>query len=259
MDSFRASRDLVLGLAARYHTLVSDKSLSQTPLSLETSFMELAEVCLWGNVADLSLRPDMSSDEMQELQGACRTNEKLLCNDLPKVWGFLREKNPQNSKPVRVDFVLDNAGFELYGDLLLAGWLLSTNLADKVVLHAKNIPWFVSDVMPGDFHDLLGVLKHPREFFEHGPAGKAPLPEQQVQTLQFLHEQWDQFVHDGRLVVQADRFWTQGGSFWRMPSVAEDLVEDLKESRLVIFKGDLNYRKLVGDVSFFLSRCSQQL
>jgi damage-control phosphatase, subfamily III len=256
LDSFRSSRDIVLGLAARYQALI-ESSQKASPQSLEDSFMELSEICLWGNVADLSLRPDMSNDEMQELQSVCRTNEKLLCNDLASVWALLQDK-PKGEQS-RVDIVLDNSGFELFGDLLLAGWLLSSCVVDKVVLHAKSIPWFVSDVMLVDFEALLGVLQHPRVFFEHGAAGMSPLSEKDIQSLHFLHEQLHDFVEKGRLEVQADPFWTQPGTFWRMPSVASDLFEDLKQSRLVIFKGDLNYRKLVGDVSSPHSRWGARL
>lgn len=46
--------------------------------------------------------------------------------------------------------------------------------------------------------------------------------------------------------------WIGLGSFWRLFKEVLELVEDLKGSEVVIFKGDLNYRKLVGDVSFFL-------
>ncbi|KAH6670894.1 hypothetical protein F5X68DRAFT_194396 [Plectosphaerella plurivora] len=248
LDSFRSSRDLVLGLAARYEALV-EAVPSASPQSLKESFMELSEICLWGNVADLSLRPDMSNDEMKELQSACRTNEKLLCNDLTSVWASLQGKpdGTNKSKQSRVDIVLDNSGFELFGDLLLAGWLLSSGLVDKVILHAKSIPWFVSDVMPVDFEAILGVLQHPRVFFENGAS---PLAEKEARSLQFLYKSWNDFVQQGKLEVQADPFWTEPGTFWRMPSVAKDLFEDLKKSKVVIFKGDLNYRKLVGDVAW---------
>lgn len=36
-----------------------------------------------------------------------------------------------------------------------------------------------------------------------------------------------------------------------MPVEEEGVVGDWKGAEVVVFKGDLNYRKLVGDVSFF--------
>jgi hypothetical protein len=49
--------------------------------------------------------------------------------------------------------------------------------------------------------------------------------------------------------LRPNTFWTAGGSFWRLPKTEPSLAEDMKESELVIFKGDLNYRKLTADVS----------
>jgi damage-control phosphatase, subfamily III len=75
------------------------------------------------------------------------------------------------------------------------------------------------------------------------------LSDKEVDELSFLFDEWSQFHAEGQLMLRPNRVWTHPGSFWRLPHEDERLVEDLKESELVIFKGDLNYRKLVGDVS----------
>ena len=59
---------------------------------------------------------------------------------------------------VRIDIVLDNAGVEFFTDLVLAEFLLSARIADEVVFQPKAIPWYVSDVIPGDLTKLYDLL-----------------------------------------------------------------------------------------------------
>jgi hypothetical protein len=58
-----------------------------------------------------------------------------------------------------MDVVLDNAGLELYTDLLMADFLVSSGLASKVALHGKLLPWFVSDTLAGDLEGVLAALE----------------------------------------------------------------------------------------------------
>jgi uncharacterized protein with ATP-grasp and redox domains len=223
-------------------------------------FMEMCEICLWGNATDLSLLTSLSYEDIQKLQGseARKASEKnILVNDLPAAYERLLEAKKEGKKERRVDIVLDNAGFELYVDLILAGYLLSAGLATTVVLHPKSIPWFVSDVLPSDFAALLSAVASPRKFFEtpsdeelHQDKTPTPLSETEADELSFLFQEWVTFHSEGQLVLRPNRFWTHPGSYWRLPHTDKELYEDLKTSELVIFKGDLNYRKLTADVSF---------
>lgn len=219
-------------------------------------FMEMCEICLWGNATDLSLLTSLTYEDIQKLQGseARKNSEKnILINDLDKAYDVLKAARKEGRNR-QVDIVLDNAGFELYVDLILAGFLLSAGLATNVVLHSKSIPWFVSDVVPKDFSDLLNALNNAQSFYsapseDEQRDGKTPTPlsEKEGGELDFLFKAWSEFHAEGQLTLRANRFWTEGGSYWRLPGTAPRLYEDLKESELVIFKGDLNYRKLTGD------------
>ncbi|WEW56616.1 Hairy/enhancer-of-split with YRPW motif protein 2 [Emydomyces testavorans] len=264
MATFKSSRPAVLELGARYTDLHKEikahHSGEQDEKAEELLFVEMCEICLWGNATDLSLLTSLTYDDIQKLQGSKArkaAEENILVNDLPAAFAVLNDaRKIKKNQERRVDIVLDNAGFELFVDLILAGYLLLSGLATTVVLHPKSIPWFVSDVLPKDFADLVSALADPQAFFtaaddEHDPRSNGepapPLSENEVSELQSLFNQWAQLHADGKLIIRPNRFWTTAGSYWRIPNAVPDLWNDLKQSELVLFKGDLNYRKLTGD------------
>jgi damage-control phosphatase, subfamily III len=269
MSTFKSSRPAVLELAAKYKDIVEQIKKasavvpSDDPAKVEEAekmlFMEMCEICLWGNATDLSLLTSLSYEDIQKLQGsnARKESEKnIIVNDLSAAFSILMD-GKKAGETSRISIVLDNAGFELFVDLILAGYLLSEGLASEVVLHPKSIPWFVSDVVPKDFVDLLNALADPQAFYaalsDHD-NGKSPGPltDEEVTNLKFLFDNWTDLHSEGKLILRPSRFWTHAGSYWRMPHTAPEVLEDLKECELVIFKGDLNYRKLTGDVSHII-------
>ncbi|KAK7520765.1 uncharacterized protein IWZ02DRAFT_451829 [Phyllosticta citriasiana] len=266
ISTFKSSRPAVIELAAKYKELVTQLEMGRSaqPTAEEKEaadkilFMEMCEICLWGNATDLSLLTNLSYEDIQKLQGseARKASEKnILVNDLEAAYSALLAAKKAGKAERRVDIVLDNAGFELFVDLILAGYLLSAGLATNVVLHPKSIPWFVSDVVPGDFGALLNALADPQAFYtsqsdddrhaERAPS--PPLSPPDAAALSFLFQRWSGFHAEGQLVIRPNRFWTEGGSYWRLPGTAPALLDDLKLSELVLFKGDLNYRKLTAD------------
>jgi uncharacterized protein with ATP-grasp and redox domains len=260
-SGFKSSKPAVVELAAQYRHIITELQSSNKIKGAETQgalekaeeilFIEMAEICLWGNKTDLSLLTNLTDDDIQKLQGAKvrkASEAKILVNHLSKAFHVLNQALKDGKADRRVDFVLDNAGFELFVDLVLAGYLLATGLATTVVLHPKDIPWFVSDVVPRDFLDLVEALRKPAEFF--ATDSESNLSEADLTNVTFLFDHWSSLHADGKLILRPNRFWTNGGSFWRLPQMAPELYDDLKESELVIFKGDLNYRKLIADVYF---------
>ncbi|ORY24116.1 hypothetical protein BCR39DRAFT_547632 [Naematelia encephala] len=264
-ETYKSSSGAILHLAQAVNDMVDQKDLQrefERPGSpLEIAFMEMIQADLWGNATDLSLLVDLKYEDLQKLQavGAKAQAEQakmILRNDLPKVWSLLKGMN--NS---RVDFVMDNAGFELYTDFILADFLLScTSFVSEVVFHPKAIPWFVSDVLPYDFTWAIDSLFDTSFFSKHASI---PLTTTDTEALTTLATRWKSHLTSGRfrLSVPLDTplgdaqsmsagFWTTQYSFQDMPEIAPGLVEELANSGLVFFKGDLNYRKLIGDAKW---------
>ncbi|EME82480.1 uncharacterized protein MYCFIDRAFT_82389 [Pseudocercospora fijiensis CIRAD86] len=270
LSTFRSSRPAVLELAARYNDLTKQLQSNKSALSTASDeereqaekllFIEMCEICLWGNATDLSLLTNLSYDDIQKLQGsnARKANEdKIIVNDFDKAFAILSKAKSAGARDRRIDIVLDNAGFELFVDLILAGYLLQADLATSIVLHPKNIPWFVSDVIPKDFAEMLSVLVDPKRFYETPSEDDQarnitpqPLSQTESDDLKTLFENWSSLYAEGKIVLRPNVVWTEAGSYWRLPKTAPNLHEDLQQSELVIFKGDLNYRKLTADAAW---------
>jgi hypothetical protein len=122
----------------------------------------------------------------------------------------------------RVGLVADNAGKELLADLGLVDHLLGDS-GTEVTLYLKPHPYYVSDATTADLVKCLRALTA-----AGGPAAA---------IASRLHAAAAQ----GRLRVATDPFFCAPLPFHQAPPDLFDPAD------VLIFKGDLNYRRLVGD------------
>ncbi|NJN26160.1 MAG: protein-glutamate O-methyltransferase family protein [Cyclobacteriaceae bacterium] len=175
----------------------------------------LLEISLWGNRSDLS-QLTMNRDKPGNQSGEyiiidhSEAIADLICRGLS-----------------RIDLILDNAGLELFSDLLLARELVHSGLVNEVTLHAKAYPTFVSDATLADIRFLLDTLR-----------------ESAMPSLKDFADSIDSMLATTQMRVVADPFWNSPLHFYQMPS---SLTHGLRLSDCLIFKGDANYRRLFGD------------
>lgn len=214
-------------------TLARSRALAaQVPHLLEDgwqpeSIMHLLMLALWGNQADMSL---WAADDVTQpsYTDADSQQAHLLVNDAVAVAHYLTSlASAQRICPTRVDCLLDNAGFELLGDLCLTDYLLSTGQVHTVWWHLKLHPTFVSDATIADVHATLVFLVNDADA-----------------ALQALAGRLQRFLTNGRWQLHTHPFWTSPLPMWEMP---DDLRHALADAHLVISKGDANYRRALGD------------
>lgn len=192
-------------------------------------------VDLWGNRADLSLFA-ADADEAQIMVDGGR--EQLLVDETAAVLSLLdpsgfTQQTSASTKPKlegsvhRIDFIIDNAGFELVCDLVLAAYLLGSATTTSVHFHLKAHPTFVSDATKIDVAQTISFLLSDGDSHVEEVGAR-------------LKRWWD----NGRLQLRQHPFWTSPLAFWELP---HDLRDDLAQSQLIISKGDANYRRLLGD------------
>lgn len=192
------------------------------------NFNLMLKLSLWANRCDLSITKEVPNEEIIKLIEEYDKN--LIVDQSEDVWRLLTV----DAKPGIVDIVLDNAGFELFADLMLGEYLINAGLATKVRYHAKAIPWFISDVTAKDFCWMMRILQR-HEIPEMRAFGRK------------LH--WLKCNRKLEL-FEANPFWTTPYGFRRMREYTPSLYVHLSFGELVIFKGDLNYRKLIDDFNW---------
>jgi uncharacterized protein with ATP-grasp and redox domains len=191
--------------------------LEELPSEPGERFEKLLYASLWGN------RTDLSHNLPAQEAGAARLEHRdanLLVDDAGRVRAYLHQR------PGRLVIITDNAGTELLMDLALADLLLSEGMAAHLALHLKPQPLFVSDAMPRDVEVGLGAL---------ATAGKAA---------RVLGDRVRTHLETGRLQLRAHWFYATSLFYFQLPP---DLGAELRRMDLVILKGDVNYRRLLGD------------
>ncbi|KAF8481892.1 hypothetical protein DFH94DRAFT_793144 [Russula ochroleuca] len=243
-DTFSRSSDAVFELSMRFaEPFAQSTKAPEAKLEAERlMFLELTQVCLWGNSTDLSLLINMTEDQIKSLQSTggdhlAATEKNILGNHLGQLWEAVKDLRDKTGG--RIDFILDNAGFELYCDCVYADFLIQSGLAKQIRFHGKRYPWFVSDVTRKDWEWLFNTMVYGHLF--------PKATEQERESLRRLGLRWKQYERDGKWVYEQHPYWCTGYTFWELHSEAPDLFLHLSRSDLVYFKGDLNHRKLTYD------------
>lgn len=182
--------------------------------SVEERLAALFTYSLWGNRLDLSLKDTAA-------MGMEARDEHLLANDIPQVVQHLLAYDAGE-----IHFIMDNAGTEQAMDFALVDFLLRREIAEHVVLHFKMQPVLVSDAIIADVHALLDAM-----MVRGG------------ETARLAMRLWE-YVANQQLTFIPDFFWNTAGRLWELPF---RLQESMREARLVVAKGDLNYRRATND------------
>ncbi|MGN2642398.1 damage-control phosphatase ARMT1 family protein [Nocardia takedensis] len=175
---------------------------------------QLLLASLWGNRADLGF---------QLTTAATESTADLLIDDSPTLWSTLAAA-PDPS----LHLIADNAGGELLPDLALIDHLLTHEITGHVTVWVKPHPYYVSDATMTDVLATLDLLT------------TANTPEANRLGQRLTHH-----LRTARLVVRTHEFFCAPLPFTDMPPA---LATELGTATVTILKGDLNYRRLVGDL-----------
>lgn len=231
IDPYRAQKEMglqaaeaaLLGACEQFTEMVNGRSGGSSfnyPLDAQI-LSHLLMLDLWGNQADLSMWPagHGRQPEAQKLEKQCY----LLINDSVAVTEYMA-----GARGGRIDCITDNTGFELMTDLLLAEYLLGAGWVEQVRLCVKPYPTFVSDVTQKDIRRMV-------DFLTKDCAGACCTFGNRLKNR----------LEAGALQVVDDLFWVSPLPFWQAP---EKINRELASARLLICKGDANYRRLIGDL-----------
>ncbi|MBP0450003.1 protein-glutamate O-methyltransferase family protein [Kitasatospora sp. RG8] len=212
VDPFAPFKNAELGGVAVDDELAALSKLNTLPEPQRAE--ALLSSALWGNRADLSFQITASA--------GVSTVSDLVADDSATFWAELGQAGGG-----RICVVADNAGRELLPDLVLIDHLLAGGLASRVTLYVKPHPYYVSDATMAD---VLATVERLRT----APSPAAGAIGQRLWVA----------MNEGTLAVRTHAFFCAPLPFHDMPN---DLRTEFAGATMAILKGDLNYRRLVGD------------
>ncbi|XP_048737911.1 damage-control phosphatase ARMT1-like isoform X2 [Ostrea edulis] len=209
---------------------LTEKTSTATEEDKEEYLREFLQIALWGNRCDLSISASQENSQTESILDQLHHLEpNILINDTDQVLRCLQSSSKNNN----IDIILDNAGFELITDLCLAEILLTCGWANCIRMHGKAMPWFVSDVTSKDFQWTLSSLS----------TSSRP-------AMSYFGKLWSQRLENCSWKLTCEDFWTTPYDFAEMKTHASSLYQSFRDTKVMIFKGDLNYRKLLGDLDW---------
>jgi hypothetical protein len=223
MDSLKSA----LGSIEALETEFSSVLLQQASGMLTREHFDIAiQSNLWSNKSDLSKNPEGGSvgkliHDLEHLR------PWILLNDTQDVFDIC---TGQKNTGGELHFIVDNAGLEIVTDLYLAELLLHHRKFKSVIVHVKEHPTFVSDVIQDDVEHTLKFMAD------------------QGDNLVGASTRWSALIRDGRIKIQPHKFWNHFLPFWELPREDQALWNQLSPAALVIVKGDANARRLHGDL-----------
>jgi hypothetical protein len=180
----------------------------------KSAFQEACYQSLWGNQSDLS---NFESYDVI----LSHPEEKYVIDHSEQAFEFISDHRG------KIAFFFDNVGKELYFDLVFIDALLQRDLTQSVTCYLKNQPFFVSDALPKDLYHAVDLLASSSDLeCEHLAARIA------------------EELKSGRIRIEAPPFLATSRTFRAMPDA---LKREIGQHDLAILKGDVNFRKLVGD------------
>lgn len=186
---------------------------------------------MWSNRCDLSIS---NGTEVKQTGNPFKLlpeyESSILVNNSQEIWKCLKTAR----KTDHIDIIMDNAGYELFTDLVLADFIIQYGFVKQIRFHCKSIPWFVSDVNSHDFYWTISQLANSDK-----------------ELLSAFGKRLQRHIETRQIELRPiNLFWTSPYEYQAMRKISPKLYDELAKSRLLIFKGDLNYRKLLADMNW---------
>lgn len=208
VDPFATLKEAELRAPVVEQSLSKLQDIQALPADEQVKLKLLA--ALWGNRADLGFRIGRNSE--------AEAKTDLVADDSVQLLTALRTS-------AEVIIVTDNAGQELLSDLIFTDHLLAEDPSRTVQLHVKPHPYYVSDATTNDTVACIDRLSRT-------PASQG------------IAKRLIEAASVARFRISTHEFYCAPLSYDRMP---DDLATKFAHASITIMKGDLNYRRLVGD------------